>query len=83
MTNKKGLTTKMRCDIIQSEIRKERYKPMSEKNKIIDRLVNNRMTNIFSINKKMLETYSIEYLRILDRHFTPKAISKKYSKKFY
>lgn len=56
---------------------------MSEKNKIIDRLVNNRMTNIFSINKKMLETYSIEYLRILDRHFTPKAISKKYSKKFY
>lgn len=73
----------MYCGIIQSETRKERYKPMSEKDKIINRLVSNKMTNTFSMDKKMLETYSIEYLRILDRQFTPKAISKKYSKKFY
>ena len=55
---------------------------MTEKERLINTLVNLRTTNVFRIAKNELNTYSVEKLRALVRTYYP-VIVKKYSKKFY
>ena len=55
---------------------------MTEKERLINTLVNLRTTNVFRIAKNELNTYSVEKLRTLVRTYCP-VIVKKYSKKFY